>query len=304
MTTEPDEPAASETPGNEFLAEALAFVRGDTAAAPEAPAAEDQPARDERGRFVSKEMDAPAEENDPWAEAPEPLRTAYKTTETERDSYRTKFDRARGEISRLTKLVNARPPQTAAPAPKFESIDAAVAALSEDFPDLAKHLSPFAEGMKALHGQLQPVQQRIAQQDTLDAETAEAAQEGILVERHPDAREFLTANGLALRDWAASQPLWISQIVEQNWDKLIDGEGVAEVLSRFRQATQEPAPASPPQPAASAAPRHDTRRDRQLAGAASPPPTPRTTIGNPPAATARQDAEDAVAWVKRNMARP
>lgn len=323
MTTENDDPAADAAPGNTDLADALAFVKGTaatrtvvlddpqtTVAAPEAPAENDQPdapMRDERGRFVSKEADAPAEETDPWAEAPEPLRMAHRTVEADRDSYRTKFDRARGEISRLTKLVNARPaaPQTAAaPAPKFESIDAAIAKLSEDFPDLATHLAPFAEGMRALHGQLQPVQQRIAQQDTLEAETAEAAQEGILTERHPDAREFLAQNGLALREWAGSQAPWISQIVEGNWENLVDGEGVAEVISRFRQAHQETAAAtSHPQPAASAAPKPDTRRDRQLAGAASPPPTARTTIGNPPAATARQDIDDALVWVKRSMPR-
>lgn len=326
MTTESEDPAAEAAPGEASMADlddALAFLGGkggtdastvrtveEEAAADPAPAEEDHqqqdaPARDERGRFVAKEAAGEEETTDDlWADASEPLRTAYKTKEAESDSYRTKFDRARGEISRLTKELNkARTqPQQAATAPKFESMDAAIAALTEDFPDLAKHLAPFADGMKALHGQLQPVQQRIAQQDTLDAATAEAAQEDILAERHPDAREYLAANGLALRDWAASQPMWISQIVEGNWEKLIDGEGVAEVLSRFK-AAQEPPAASPPQPAATAAPRTDTRRDRQLAGAVTPPPSPRSTVSASGATGDAKDLDDALKWVTANHRR-
>lgn len=325
MTIEADEPAADVAPGETSMADlddALAFLSGkggsdattvraddDTAAVP-APVEDDHqqdaPARDERGRFVSKETPAGDETTeDLWADAAEPLRTAYQTMETDRDSFRTKFDRARGEISRLTKELNkarTAPPPAAASAPKFESIDAAIATLTEDFPDLAKHLAPFADGMKALHGQLQPVQQRMAQQDTLDAETAEAAQEEILTSRHPDAREFLARNGLALRDWAASQAVWVSQIVEGNWDKLIDGEGVAEVISRFR-ASQETAADSPPQPAAQAAPRTDTRRDRQLAGAVTPPPSPRSTVTASGATGAAKDLDDALKWVNANVRR-
>lgn len=253
--------------------------------------------------------DEPSDETPPaediWANVPEPIRAARDALQAERDALRTKYDRQRGQTSALTKQLNALRSQQPAPKPAetagnpFDSLDTALAKIRDEFPEIGENLSPFADAVKALRGDTETVKARVAARDEIDAEDAASAQEAILTDRIPDWSDRLSKAGQAFWDWVDGQPGWVRNVAEANRENITDGDSVADVLERFMDQASA---GSPPQTAAAAAPRPkpDSRRERQLAGAAAPRPGNRTTVADQPASTHAALVNEAISaiWPK------
>lgn len=292
--TDTDVAAAAEAPATDeaieasMVKEALAFLEG------KAPA---EPEPEEPEEIAPAAAEAPGDDGDIWAT--DALREAKSAYEAQIADLRTKWDRERGRTSALQRKIDTAP--AARPAPEadpdhLEDVDKALAKVREEYPDLGEALSPLAEAVRSLNSQLKPVKERFAAQDQTDAASAENAQTAVLSRLAPDFDVVMKAAGQAFWDWSATQPPWVQRIVDDNAESLTDAEGVAEVFARFK-ASQSPAETPTQEP------RLDSRRARQIAGAAAPKPTSRTVVSDPTPTTEAGMVKDALRFVAKAFPR-
>lgn len=240
---------------------------------PDAPAQDDEPPAE-----AAEEAPPPAEATekpDPWADAPEPLRAAYQAAEEARKAAEERWNRHRNQISGLNRKIAELQAQVSQPAPTQKSDDkiASLETLREEYPELADKLAPIIDGLTAKVQSLEAVASRVeTQSETSVIEAVEQA--------HAGFEDLLAQRSADFWEWAEDQPKRIRDIVAANADAYRDAKGLVEVIGAFKAhlgLTEQP-PASAP---ASTEPRPDTKRARQLAGAATPAPRSRGVLPDP-----------------------
>lgn len=319
-----DQPEDSPAPGADEWDAAVADVSRAMSGAP-APTPSEQPApvadveapeQDEDQPEAAASVTPAAEEppqDDPWASVPEAIRQEYEALRQERDSLQHKWksdsERARA-YQRQLHALRAEKPAPAAPAEgadasqnPFDGIDGAIAKLKGDFPELGDALAPLVEAMKSVKSDVDPLK-AASQAAIADAAQAfQTEQEQALAARHPDWQAVADD---AFGAWIVTQPAWMQAIVQSNAAAIVDADGAATVLDRYKQAkgiAAQPAPAADPAPDPTDKTRD--RRARQLAGSASPAPrgSQAAASGLPPESDPAAMFEWAVGKVAKQMGR-
>lgn len=233
--TEPGEAAPSEKLGSEE------GKTGDGAPA-EAPAP--QP--------VSKETT-----DDPWKDAPPALREALEAERKRADAAETTVKRHSGRLSQLTRNLNelqsrhaSERDKAAAPKEGEEATDrdARVKQLREEYPDLA---APLLDMMADQEAEIRALKDGQASQATAQTEDLLQEQLRTLEQAHPKYREDVSDP--AFLDWATKQPDYVQEAIRRNATEIVDGASAADVITRYKAETADPAKA-----------REEQRRKEQL----------------------------------------
>lgn len=281
---------------------------GDAAVAEAAPSAESKDeAVDASGKpasadpAVAEDKGTPALKPEPaasapdiWATAPAELKAAHeaaqsriKTLEKTDQSHRGRLSAQDRELTRLRNLG-----KTAQPAATVEK-SATVADLLKDDPDFQALQKDFPEVGKPIGAVLQ----RMVDRMTKAIEPVKAEVSGITAERegrhlelqdeivrtaHSDYDEITKSKDF--HDWYQRAPAYVKAGIERNGKVIVDGQEVADIVSRFKGETgrgqaSPAATAADPQPAAST----DPKRKLQLASATQPKPKgqAQVTAGQP-----------------------
>lgn len=289
-------PQEPEKTGSELWNE----IEAEEAKAAEKPADFPEPERQSDPAPAPTPAAEPAPAADIWANATPEQKAAFEAANAERDEYKHKFRSNVQRISHLQRKINA------AEATKLVRDEApareAIAGIKTDYPEIAQPLEKVAE---AVDGQREQVKK--ATQASIDADTAElndlvAEETASLVEKHPDYIDVLKANGSAFKAWIDDQPLRIRQAAQRNASHIADSGGAIEVMNGFKkhleQIAPKPAPETPPAPAPAATPAPapqpalDDKRQRQLAGTA----TPITQGGRPTVSGIPEDGDPKAIW--------
>jgi hypothetical protein len=246
---------------------ALAFEDGDTKPA-------EKPAEAPQATEATEPAAPPAgdEPQDPWADAPEHLRTAYETQAKELTKLKETWERQRNQTAGLSRKIEElqRQLQAKAPEPPQEEqepdeLDEELTRLRDEFPDISKPVDALAARYRAQEARLAEMQ--AAHEAARSRETATEASK--VEEKHAGWFELITKDKAA--DWAAfvndpDQPYWVHQAAVVNGEEIVDAASAIRLLDAFKKhlSPSDPPPEKDPQTA-------ELRR-RQLAGAASPPP--------------------------------
>lgn len=319
MTDQPDDsPAPEADEWDAAVADVSRAMTGAPAPEPSEPPASDagdvsvEADQPEEPAPVTPAADAPPQD-DPWANVPEAIRREHEALRQERDSlqHKWKSDSERAKAyQRQLHALRAEKPAPAAPAEgaeaagnPLEGIDSAIAKLRGDFPEIGDALAPLVEALKSVKADVDPLKaaREAAAQD--DARAFQTEQEQALAARHPDWQAVADADFGA---WIETQPAWVQSIVQSNAAAIVDADGAATVLDRYKQAkgiAAQPAPAADPAPDPTDKTRD--RRARQLAGSASPAPrgSQAAASGLPPESDPAAMFEWAVGKVAKQMGR-
>lgn len=224
-----------------------------TAAEAAAPQRQDQ----------QQEQRTPAEEA-LWANATPEQRAAYEALEH-------KLKSVKGRVAPLQRRYEELKAVVDAPAREKKSPKAAIAAIKDDYPEIAE---PLLEA-------LTPIEDRLNEEDQQHEAAREAATAELntlvteetqrLEEVHPDWRETLGGNKELFAAWVDDQPRRIRDAAIRNATTIVDAEQASEIVELFKQhLTPEP----PTEAAADPTPQNrnplNDRRQRQLGASASP----------------------------------
>lgn len=195
-----------------------------------------------------------AEQQDPWAVVPEPLRNEYKellskTQWLEKD-HRANALRVQAlnrKTEELQQALEAREAaggkQTNAPGtPSAEDLEGkSFAEVEQEFPEIAAFIK--AQVTQALT----PIQQQLAPVQEIVSERAQLAQQAViqqeyskLEQMHPDFRVIVSDP--ALSAWVAQQAPKVQQMYESD-----SADDAANLLTLFKASTGYKSPAAPPQ---------------------------------------------------------
>jgi hypothetical protein len=286
VTTSEDTDAAQETDEQIFDA----FVSGKHL---DADGHEDEN-RDEQGEDSSEtNQDSPTgedtqnggseeEADDIWADVPEAAKAAY---EQERQRARAAEGRLKATHAQLRKIRMQPPKQTPSkPTPKTGAAeqdaeqgsstdDTELARLREDYPEVA---NPLLSEIERLSKHVESLTH--AETDRFDQLVA--AEQSKLEAKHSDwntvagTQDFLS--------WVADQPLRDREVYDANSENIIDGEGAADLITRFKASrgqkpNQQPGQQTQQKPLSS-------RRRAQMQGSRDMPRggTSRAVTNEPP----------------------
>lgn len=244
---------------------------------PEDEPKEAQPAADEPAA-------APVEP-DPWASVPEALRAQYDDLRAAKADLEQKERSARGRLSAQDRKINELQTQVNARAAEISAakpdIKARVSSIREDFPEVSDVLDDF---LASIDERIEA--SRSASQTAIDAvlDTTLAGQEAKLAEAHPDWVDLTNKHGDEILAWADDQPKRVREMMQRNSTGITNAAEAAEILTLFKafKGLTPPAKAEDTKP--------DTKRQRQLAGAASVVPGGRAAVGDP------EPADEAGLW--------
>jgi hypothetical protein len=203
---------------------------------------------------------------DPWASAPEELRQEREAllADKQKLEHRVKTEAGRvaasqRRIAELQKLIQS-------PAQQGRDVDPTekLKALAEDYPEVA---GPVTEALSLLSGQVSELtateasRREAAKQELHDLVSAE---EAAVAAAHPGWEQFLQENGNTFMSWIEDQPRALREAFIRNQSTITDGQAAIDVIGAFkRHINPQAEPAQQQQPP-------NTRRERQLAGSASP----------------------------------
>lgn len=245
--------------------------------APADPAEDGTSGTSAEGGEPSPEAQAP----DPWKDVPDELRAQIALIEKERDDakHRAKSDAERvAALSRkLASLSAASAPSAPAPEKKAEpteaqkALDAKVAQLKEDYPEVAE---PMLELLAAQRNELTGVKSQLDAVNQDRQARVIAEQEALLVQSHPDWREVSATEQFA--GWLSEQPEGLQRLAS-SWD----ARETSTVLSLYKTEAAAAgeggaAVATPAQLAA------DAKRRQQLEGGKETKSRPAPATSGPP----------------------
>ncbi len=267
-------------------------------------AARAQPGADGAGTAKKPDDEKP----DPWANAPEELRTLRNAEIEERDRRIKGLDQKLGRT--IAALQTAKAQQgAAAPAAKAGTAGSrakpdgssgtgsgafdseSFRRLAEDYPDLA---GPIREVMEAQAAQIQSLTNQLGQMSAEDLNAAMEKNEEILAQDHPDFLDITATR--QFHDWAKQQPLFVQEGLKRNHDSIVDPAEASKILSMFKAeagiATGAAAGAARAGDGKGTGATTPGRRQRQQDAAnTSRSSGPRTVVGEPPA-----DADEDQLW--------
>lgn len=259
--------AAAETSGG-FTAESD-FIEGDAAPDDGAGPEIDGTIVDETVQ-VAPANAAPATPSI-WDSAPAELRTEFErvTAENARlaQKERSATGRATGFQRRYEDLLKAAQPREVKgdrPSP-----DAALAAIKQDYPEIAE---PLGQVLTSIHGDVATLSEaedsrRKAAEDELSDFLA--AEEETLLSQHPDYGDVVKNNGERFVAWIDDQPRAVRDAFARNADQIVNAAEAASVISAFKDHLNPPAAAPAGQPG-HANPPLSNKRERQLGSTAAP----------------------------------
>lgn len=208
---------------------------------------------------------------DIWASAPPELKAAYDALAAEKVKVENDHKAVSGRVSayqrKYEQLAKAAQPVKK---DETESPTKAIESLMEDYPEIAKPLKQALETIEGKLNNLDKAQESLREDAQTELQTLIDDETARLEKKHPDWLETLQANGPAFAAWVEDQPRRIREIAYKNDKAIVDAVGAAEVVSLFKAHIGKPAtPAPKPDPKTPNPPLND-RRERQLAGSASP----------------------------------
>lgn len=226
----------------------------------------------------------PDEEDDPGADASEPD-GAKEDSETDHDDP----DALREQIEKLTQQVKSEKGRARGLNMKYERLQSELRAAKAERDALRDAESDDATREKLSKAReeygdvLNPVLERMERSDAANRRLAEVRDERVntlskenddyLQEQfdtfraeHPNGVEFLRKNHDEFKAWVDDQPAADREIYERNRKHIIDGDGAALLLSKFK-AHKAAASDGGSRPASTQS--NSRRRERQLAGATS-----------------------------------
>lgn len=203
--------------------------------------AEATPAADEAAEEVDEaepeiepEQAEEEPEKDPWAQAPEELRTQYQQAQ-ELIAKLEQSDRSnRGRVSALQKQINELATQRQQAAESgdkaaMQDSDDDFEALMEDYPEIAKPIQKMLDRMKSEQTRLEK------ELSAIGADKRQAAleeQATLLAEEHPDWVDVGSDPGFA--QWLNDQPRHIQEAAYRNGNEIVDYREAADVVSRYK----------------------------------------------------------------------
>lgn len=258
------------------------------------------------------ELAAQADMADPSDEDP----STADTTDGEGDNLTNGMDseQLQAQIERLQHKLNSEKGRTAASRREIEELNGRIAAAektqqgnsnedrlkerrekikasTEEYADvvgpIAEHIADLEDRIDSLSARekadLESMQSEL--KDRMDQEL------GVFQQEHPDGFATIMTNRDTFDAWIEDQPKALRDIYAANEQDIVDGNAAALLVGRFKEALldghENPAPANTEQQ------RLSTRRERQLAGAASTRSSSRTPTASAPP---KDGADPAVHW--------
>lgn len=226
----------------------------------------------------------PDEEDDPEEDASEP-----DGTKTDDATDHDDPDALREQIDKLTQQVKSEKGRARGLNMKYERLQSDLRAAKTELDALRGAEADDATREKLSKAReeygdvLDPVLERMDRSDAANRRLAEVRQERVnslskendeylqeqfatFTTEHPNGVEFLRQNHAEFKAWVEDQPAADRQIYERNREHIIDGDGAALLLSKFK-AHRAAASDGGSRPASN--PSNSRRRERQLAGASS-----------------------------------
>lgn len=195
-----------------------------------------------------------AEQQDPWAVVPEPLRNQYqellsKTQRLEND-HRANSMRVQAlnrKTEELQQALAAREAaggkQTNAPGtPSAEDLEGkSFAEVEQEFPEIAAFIkAQVTQALTPIQQQLAPVQEIVSERAQLAQQAAIQQEYSRLEQLHPDFLDIV--KDPALSAWVDKQAPKVRQMYESN-----SADDAANLLTLFKASTGYKAPVAPPQ---------------------------------------------------------
>lgn len=164
---------------------------------------------------------------DIWANATPEQRAAY-------EELAQKYKSVNGRVAPLQRRLEELRAQATKERPERKSPTAAIAALKDDYPEIAE---PLLEALAPIEEALQEQDQieesrRTAAVQELETLETEAQQE--LEKVHPDWLETLGQNGEVFAAWIEDQPRRIRQAAYENANGIVDAAQASEVVQLFK----------------------------------------------------------------------
>jgi len=299
----------------EAAAESGAAADDSAAASDAAAAAAATTAADDAGTTGGEELPpadkpAAAEQDDPWAAAPEELRSAHDADQARIKKLEQSDRSQRGRLGSMQRQINELHGTRAQPAADETAAGDAAGATgggkdflaSDDWKSFESEYPEVATPMKQVVSDLRNEVTR--QGSALDAITTDRhhdaadEQEHLLEEEHADWEEVTAAEEFGT--WLDEQPRHIKEAAIRNAEEIVDAEEAADVVGRFkatRSAQAGDGPATDTPDAGDEADAGDGptpltgKRQRQLEAAST------TRTGGPGVATGiPEDGDEAALW--------
>lgn len=172
---------------------------------------------------------------DPWAQAPEELRTQYQQAQ-EMIAKLEQSDRSnRGRLSALQRQINdltSQRQQAAESGDKaaMQDSDDEFKTLMEDYPEIAKPIQKMLDKMQSEQTRLQKELGAIGSERRQQALEEQAT---LLAEEHPDWVDVGSDPGFM--QWLNDQPRHIQEAAARNGNEIVDYREASDVVSRYKQ---------------------------------------------------------------------
>ena len=219
----------TQTPDNSEEAELWSEFDDAETAADEAAESEAEPETDTDASETAPET------IDPWAQAPEELKSQYQHAQ-EMIAKLEQSDRSnRGRLSALQRQINelvssrqeaAESGDQAAVAEKDDEIDS----LMEDYPEIAKPIQKMLDKVKTEQTRLE------RELGALSGDKRKAAldeQVSLLADAHPDWAKV--GSDPQFSQWLADQPRHIQEAAYRNGNEIVDYREAADVVGRYKE---------------------------------------------------------------------
>jgi chromosome segregation ATPase len=173
---------------------------------------------------------------DPWATAPETLKSQYQQA-LDRIAQLDHADRSnRSRVSALQRKIDELSKQAAPASPEkaAKQADDNIADLEqlrEDFPEIA---NPIAAVIEKLRQDQASIAQKLGAIEA-EKQTASAInEETLLTKAHPDWMTVGSDPGFA--EWVQAQPRYVQEAFNRNADAIVDHQEAADIISRYKQS--------------------------------------------------------------------
>ena len=314
--TEGQQPANQAGDGTEDEAALWAeFDAAEKADAGEAPPEGRDAAADANGGSPDKDADqdaaaAPADkagnaqqttpQNDIWAAAPPELRSAFEAEARKRAEFEHRLRSDTGRIAALQRQIEDLRKGGTAPGPAAGATQADAEpnsvlasdkwkALKQEYPEVAE---PFEAILAEMEGRIHRHEKELSAIGTDRRQAAQDEQQTVVTQVHGDYVGFIRGNLEQFQAWREAQPRYVQEAIQRNWDGVVDGYEMADVIARFKSSLggnsgspgQEPPGKGTSQPLAD-------RRKRQLESSASP-----RSRGPSVASGIPEDADEETIW--------
>lgn len=245
-----------------------------------------------------KAKETPSKPADIWADAPEPLKTAYEEAKAAREAAESNWNRHRNQINGQAKKIaeletklrelgtsDATKETTA----KASDAADAIARLKEDYPEIGEALAPIIAQFDDLRQELGAVKSTAS--NVVVEREADVMR--AIEQEHPGFEGLIESKAEAFWSWVEDQPKKLRDIAHANTEAYVDAAGVSELLTAFK------AHLNPPQQTTN----RSDKRTRQLAGATAPAPRGGHVAGEAAPAGEDQLWEAAVASALKSVGR-